>query len=142
LTVQLRPNHNPDVKALVRTGVLLGLLFAMSCASLRVHPDEDPVTKSAKIFTRGVLLLPTLGASELMIDYYVARAQLDTYWHELDQCVVGDELTRATANDLYAQREDALLRERANSLVWRTWTGVAFVVSLLGELMFPLSSMR
>lgn len=88
------------------------LLLLVGCAALVVHPDDNAASVTAKVFTRVVIGLPTLGMSELFIanerDKIEAKYELEEYRQSLTLLVNNGQLTPKDAEDLYLMRAQQL----------------------------------
>lgn len=88
------------------------LLFLAGCAALVVKPDDNAGEVTAKVFTRVLIGLPTLGMSELFIaderDKIEAKHELEEYRQSMTLMVNNGQLTPREAEELYLERAKQL----------------------------------
>jgi len=99
-------------------GLLLALLLMTGCHSLILRPDDSAGTTTGKMIARGVLFLPTFGASERRINRYRNEVPITDGFHtrlsprSTTVVIVGSNSSANNAATIWLQKRGLSILER------------------------------
>jgi len=99
--------------------LLFGLTFLTACNHLVLNPADSTVTTTGKVIARGILLVPTFGASERRINRYRNGVPVTDGFHSRISdgnetiVIVGNNNTANSMATIWLQKRGLLVLERS-----------------------------
>jgi hypothetical protein len=104
---------------LYTVALLFGLTFSTACNHLVLNPADSTATTTGKVIARGILLIPTFGASERRINRYRNGVPLTDGFHSRVSdgnetvVIVGNNNTANSAATTWLQKRGLSVLERS-----------------------------